>query len=220
VVDNTLAAVSGAILPSPSTIARMLLNDLAAVEQDFVLVLDDYQVIHNQAIHDLITDILLHPPRTLRLFIAARQDPPLPLAALRARGDVTELRKADLWFTPEETRRFLVESMQLVLDERAIAVLTDNIRGWPVGLRLAALYLRQQPAVMLAADTLGDNRYIMDYMAAEVLSHLPMAIQEFLIKTSFLDQLCGPLCEAVTGISERWPAASLFWNGWSARICS
>ncbi len=127
-----------------ATIARALLNDLAVAEQDFILVLDDYQVIHNQAIHDLITDILLHPPRTLRLFIAARQDPPLPLAALRARGDVTELRKADLWFTPEEARRFLVESMQLTLDERAIAVLTDNIGGWPVGLRLAALYLRQQ----------------------------------------------------------------------------
>jgi LuxR family transcriptional regulator, maltose regulon positive regulatory protein len=203
VVDNTLAVVSRATLPSPGTIARTLLNDLAAVEQDFVLVLDDYQVIHNQAIHDLITDILLHPPRTLRLFIAARQDPPLPLAALRARGDVTELRKADLWFTPEETRRFLVESMQLALDERTIAVLTDNIRGWPVGLRLAALYLRQRPALMLAADTLGNRRYIMDYMAAEVLAHLPMAIQEFLIKTSLLDQLCGPLCEAVTGISEK-----------------
>ena len=179
-----------------------LLNDLATVEQDFVLVLDDYQVIRNQAIHDLITDILLHPPHTLRLVIASRQDPPLPLAALRARGDVTELRKSDLWFTPEETRRFLVESMQLTLDERTIADLTASNQGWPVGLRLAALYLRQRPAVMRAADTLDANRYIMDYLAAEVLSHLPISIQEFLIKTSFLDQLCGPLCEAVTGIAE------------------
>ena len=203
VVDSTLAAVSGATLPSPGTIARTLLNDLAAVEQDFILVLDDYQVIRNQAIHDLITEILLHPPRTLRLVIAARQDPPLPLAALRARGDVTELRRADLWFTPEETRRFLVESMQLTLDERAIAALTANIQGWPAGLRLAALYLRQQPAVTLAADTLGDNRYIMDYLAAEVLSQLPTSIQEFLIKTSLLDQLYGPLCEAVTGMAEK-----------------
>ena len=82
VVDNTLAAVSGATLPPPSAIARMLLNDLALVEQNFVLVLDDYQVIHNQAIHDLITELLLRPPRTLRMFIAARQDPPLPLATL------------------------------------------------------------------------------------------------------------------------------------------
>ena len=203
VVDNTLAAVSRATLPSPGTIARTLLNDLAVVEQDFVLVLDDYQVIQNQAIHDLITDILLHPPRTLHLIIAARQDPPLPLAALRSHGDVTELRKADLWFTPEETRRFLVESMRLTLDEQTIAVLTDNMRGWPVGLRLAALYLRQQPAALLAADALGSNRYIMDYLAAEVLSRLPLAIQEFLTKNSFLDRLCGPLCEAVTGLTEK-----------------
>jgi LuxR family maltose regulon positive regulatory protein len=203
VVDNTLAALSAAILPSPGAIARSLLNDLAAVEQEFVLVLDDYHVIRNQAIHDLITDILLHPPRTLRLFIAARHDPPLPLAALRAHGDVTELRRADLWFTAEETGRFLAESMRLTLDERAIAVLTAKMNGWPAGLRLAGLLLRQQPAAMLTADTLGDNRYIMDYLAAEVFSHLPMAIQEFLLKTSLLDELFGPLCEAVTGVSEK-----------------
>ncbi len=203
VVDNTLAAVSGVTLPSPDTIARTLINDLAAVEQDFILVLDDYQVIRNQTIHDLMTDILLHPPRTLHLVIASRRDPPLPLARLRARGDVTELRRVDLWFTAEETRRFLVECMKLSLDERAISVLTTNISGWPVGLRLLALYLRQQPTTMLAADTLGKNPYVMDYMTAEVLSHLPISIQEYLIKTSILDQLCGPLCEAVTGMSEK-----------------
>jgi len=203
VFDNTLAAVSGATLPSPGTIARSLLNDLAAVEQDFVLVLDDYQAIRSQAIHDLMTEIVLHPPRTLHLVIAARQDPPLPLAALRGHGDVMELRKADLWFTPEESRRFLVESMRLPLDEQAIAGLTANIGGWPVGLRLVALYLRQQPAAMPAADALGNSRYIMDYLAAEVLSRLPLAIQEFLIKTSLLDKLHGPLCEAVTGMADK-----------------
>jgi LuxR family transcriptional regulator, maltose regulon positive regulatory protein len=203
VVDPTLAAMSAAILPSPGAIARSLLNDLASVEQDFILVLDDYHVIRNQAIHDLITDILLHPPRTLRLFIAARQDPPLPLAALRAHGDVTELRRAELWFTPEEAGRFLVESMRLTLDERAIAVLTADMHGWPAGLRLAALFLRQHPAALLTADTLGDSRYIMDYLTAEVFSHLPIFIQEFLLKTSLLDQLSGPLCEAVTGIPEK-----------------
>ena len=202
VVARTLAVIKGVTLPPAGTIARSLLNDLATVEQDFVLVLDDYEVIRNQAIHDLITDILLHPPHTLHLVIASRHDPPLPLAALRARGDVTELRKSDLWFTPEETRRFLVESMQLALDERAIADLTASNQGWPVGLRLAGLYLRQRPAVMGAADTLDANRYIMDYLAAEVLSQLPISIQEFLIKTSLLDQLYGPLCEAVTGMSE------------------
>ncbi len=120
VVDNTLAAVSRVTLPPPGTIARTLLNDLASVEEEFILVLDDYQVIRNQSIHDLISDILLHPPRNLRLVIASRQDPPLPLARLRARGDVMELRKADLWFTAEETRLFLMECMRLTLDEQAI----------------------------------------------------------------------------------------------------
>ena len=202
VVDNTLTAVSGATLPSPGTIARGLLNDLATVQQDFVLVLDDYQVIRNPVIHDLMTEILLHPPRSLRLVIAARQDPPWPLAALRARGDVTELRRAVLWFTREESRRFLVESMGLASDEQTIDLVTAKIRGWPVGLRLTALYMRQQSATMLAADALSNNRYFIDYMADEVLSSLPVSIQEYLIKTSFLDGLHGPLCEAVTGMAE------------------
>ncbi len=201
VVDNTLAAVSGATLPSPGTIARSLLNDLATVQQDFVLVMDDYQVIRNPSIHDLMTETLLYPPRGLRMVIAARQDPPWPLAVLRARGDVTELRRADLWFTPDESRRFLVDSMGLASDEQTIDLVTAKVRGWPVGLRLAALNLRQHPAVMNTADALGEHRYIMDYMAAEVLSRLPISIQEYLIKTSILDRLYGPLCEAVTGMA-------------------
>ncbi len=102
--DNSRAIVSGSTLPSPATIARTLLNDLAVIEQDYILVVDDYQNIRNQAIHDLITDILLHPPANMHLVVAGRQDPPLPIAVLRARGDVTELRKIDLWFTPEETK--------------------------------------------------------------------------------------------------------------------
>ena len=99
VADATLAAVSGTTLPPPAAIARCLLNDLLAVEQDFILVLDDYHVIRNQAIHDLLTDVVRHPPRPLRLVIASRHDPPLPLAGLRARGHVVEPRRADLRFT-------------------------------------------------------------------------------------------------------------------------
>ena len=155
VVENTFAAATGATLPPPATIARSLLNDLASVEQDFVLVLDDYHLIRNQAIHDLLTDILLYPPRRLRLVIASRRDPPLPLATLRARGDMMELRRADLWFTAEETRQFLIESMKLTLDEQAIGELTAKLRGWPVGLRLAALFLRQQPAATRTAEVAG-----------------------------------------------------------------
>jgi len=202
--DTTLAAASGATAPPPGIIARTLLNDLVAVEQDFILVLDDYQVIRSQAVHELLTELVRHPPRTLHLVIASRFDPPLPLAALRARGYVTELRRADLRFTPEEAGQFLTEAMALAVDERMIAVLAAKTEGWPAGLHLVALSLRQQRTPgMIAASTVGENRYVMDYLTAEVLSPLPISVQEFLIKTSILDQLCGPLCEAVTGMVDR-----------------
>jgi LuxR family transcriptional regulator, maltose regulon positive regulatory protein len=202
--DTTLAAASGATAPPPGIIARTLLNDLVAVEQDFILVLDDYHVIRSQAVHELLTELVQHPPRSLHLVIASRFDPPLPLAALRARGYVTELRRADLRFTPEEAGQFLTEAMALAVDERMIALLAAKTEGWPAGLHLAALSLRQQRAPgMIAANSLGDNRYVMDYLTAEVLSPLPISVQEFLIKTSILDQLCGPLCEAVTGMVDR-----------------
>ncbi len=204
VADDTLNAMSGMTAPPPAVLARNLLNDLVDVEQDFILVLDDYHFIHNQAIHDLLTEVVRHPPRTLHLVIASRHDPPLPLAGLRARGYVTELRGADLRFTAEEAGHFLVEAMALTVDERIISLLTAKTEGWPAGLRLAALSLRQRRMPgMIAANALGDNRYVMDYLMTEVLSQLPISVQEFLIKTSILDQLCSSLCEAVTGIVDR-----------------
>jgi LuxR family transcriptional regulator, maltose regulon positive regulatory protein len=202
--NNTLTVVNGVTLPAVEVIARQLLNDLAAIEQDFILVLDDYHVLRQQAIHALMTTILRHPPRPLHLVIASRHDPPLPLAGLRARGHVVELRAADLHFTLEEAAQFLREVMALSIDERTISVLAARTEGWPVGLRLAGLSLRQQRSLgMIAADTDGDNRYVMDYLVTEVLSQLPISVQEFLIKTSILDQLCGPLCEVVTDMVDR-----------------
>ena len=202
-IDTTFAGVSGANLPPPDLIARDLLNDLAAIEQDFILVLDDYHVIRHQAIHDLVTSLLWHPPRALHLVIASRHDPPLPLANLRAWGHVTELRGADLRFTSEETRQFLVETMALTLDDSTISALTARTEGWPAGLRLTALALRQRLPLGLTADAPGDDGYVMDFLIAEVLSQLPISIQEFLVKTSILDQLCSPLCEAVTGMTDQ-----------------
>jgi LuxR family maltose regulon positive regulatory protein len=202
--DDTLGAINGLTAPPPAVIARSLLNDLVDVEQDFILVLDDYHFIRNQAIHDLLTEVVRHPPRTLRLVIASRYDPPLPLAGLRASGNVMELRRTDLRFTLDEAEKFLVKVMALTVDERLISILTAKTEGWPAGLRLAALSLRQQHTPgMIAANALGDNRYVMDYLITEVLSQLPTSVQEFLIKTSVLDQLCSPLCEAVTGLVDR-----------------
>jgi LuxR family maltose regulon positive regulatory protein len=204
VADDTLNAINGLIAPPPAAIARSLLNDLVDIEQDFILVLDDYHFIHNQAIHDLLAEVVRHPPPTLHLVIASRHDPALPLAGLRARGYVAELREADLRFTAEEAEHFLVKSMALTVDEQVIATLAAKTEGWPAGLRLAALSLRQRRTPgMRAASALDVNRYAMDYLLTEVLSQLPSSVQEFLIKTSILDQLCSSLCEAVTGLVNR-----------------
>jgi LuxR family maltose regulon positive regulatory protein len=200
-LDNTLTALNGITLPPTEVLARTLLNDLVLLQQDFILVLDDYHVILNRAIHDLMSELVSHPPHTMHLVIASRYDPPFLLSGLRARGDVTELRGGDLRFTPQEAGQFLAETMALSLDEQTISALAAKTEGWPAGLRLAALSLRQQqPLALLAPDGLGNNLYIMDYLVAEVLSQLPISVQEFLIKCSILDQLCRPLCEAVTGM--------------------
>ena len=203
-VDNTLTVLNGMTLPPPEVLTRALLNDLAAIQQDFILVLDDYQVIHQHAIHDLMLELVSHPPRAMHLVLASRHDPPLPLARLRAQDHVVELRAAELRLTLEEAALFLREVMALPVDEQTIALLAAKTEGWPVGLRLAALSMRRQRTPgMIAADALGSNRYVMDYLLEEVLSQLPIAVQEFLIKTSFLDQLSGPLCAAVTGTADR-----------------
>jgi LuxR family transcriptional regulator, maltose regulon positive regulatory protein len=200
-LDNTLTALNGITLPPFEEITRILLNDLSLIQQDFILVLDDYHVILNRAIHDLLLELVSHLPQPLHLVIASRYDPPFLLAGLRARGYVTELRGGDLRFTPQEAGQFLAETMALTLDEQTISVLAAKTEGWPAGLRLAALSLRQQrPLALLAPDGLGHNLYIIDYLVAEVLLQLPLSVQEFLIKCSILDQLCRPLCEAVTGM--------------------
>jgi LuxR family maltose regulon positive regulatory protein len=202
-LDNTLTALNGITLPPPKVLARTLLNELALLQQDFILVLDDYHAILDRAIHDLMSELVNHLPQTMHLVIASRYDPPFLLAGLRARGYVTELRGGDLRFTLEEAGQFLAETMALSLDEQTISALAAKTEGWPAGLRLAALSLRQQqPLALLAPDGLGNNLYIMDYLVAEVLSQLPISVQEYLIKCSILDQLCRPLCEAVTGMAD------------------
>jgi LuxR family maltose regulon positive regulatory protein len=204
VVDATRTVLTGVTLSSPEALRHSLLNDLAAIEQDFILVLDDYHLLHNQDIHELMQELVDHLPRALHLVIASRLDPSLPLARLRTLGHVVELRTPELRLTAEEAALFLREVMGLSVGEETVALLTTRTEGWPVGLRLAALALRRQPALgQNAAGAFASNRYVMDYLMTEVLSQLPNAVQDFLIKTSFLDQLSSPLCEAVTGMADR-----------------
>lgn len=180
-----------------------LLNDIAALElgeRPAILVLDDYHVLETAAIHKSVDDLLDHLPPTLHLVIASREDPPLGLSLLRGRGQLMEIRAADLRFTPAETAEFLNAAMGLRLSANDVAALESRTEGWVVGLQMAALSLRGQTdpeAHGLISAFAGDDRYVADYLLDQILNRQPPHVQRFLMQTSILDRLCGPLCDAV-----------------------
>ena len=166
----------------------------------FVLVLDDYHVITSQPIHDALVFLLDHLPPHMHLVIASRADPHFPLAQLRARGQLTEVRAGDLRFTIDEATTFLNQVMGLNLSAEAVAALDARTEGWIAGLQLAALSMRDRDDLQgfIQAFT-GSHRYIVDYLAEQVLQRQPQPAQRFLLQTSILERLCGPLCDAVVG---------------------
>jgi len=200
-VDQTIVAALQS--PQPAALADclpVLVNQLDNVGQPFVLVLDDYHLITSPEIHQTLTFLLDHQPRPMRLVIATRKDPLLPLARLRARGQLLELRQADLRFTTEEAAAFLQQSMGIALSSEDVTSLAGRTEGWIAGLQMAALSLRDKADVSrLIAAFGGSHEYIVDYFAAEVLAQQPAPLRAFLLQTSILDRLCGDLCEAVTG---------------------
>ena len=183
--------------PPPSAeLVSVLINELAGRDGEVVLVLDDYHVIDSAALHASLVFLLDHLPPALRIVLASRSDPPLPLARLRARGQLAEVRAADLRFTVAEA------VLLLDLPDRAVATLTARTEGWAAGLRLAELSLRGQPdAARFIADFSGSNRYVLDYLTEEVLDRQDPDTRAFLLETSVLDRLSGDLCDAVTGAS-------------------
>src|SRR5437588_940743 len=189
--------------PRPAPLERVMtlvINELmAGAARDFALVLDDYHVITAEAIHRVLIFLLGHLPSYMHLIIATRADPPFLLAGLRARGQLTEVRAADLRFATDEASAFLREVMELDLEAWAIAALERRTEGWVVGLQLAALSLQggADVSTFLAAFT-GSHRFVLDYLSEEVLSRQPAAVQTFLLHTSILERLCGALCDAVT----------------------
>jgi LuxR family maltose regulon positive regulatory protein len=198
--DRTASLFKLASSPSVASVSKTLLNELSAIEQDFIVVLDDYHLVHNSANHELVSDLLHRPPRSFHLVLAARHDPPIPLPALRARGLVTELRASDLRFTLDETEVFFHDIQHIDITDQDLAILANKTEGWPVSLRLAAIYFRHSGSSgLIGANQDGENRYIIDYMVDEVISRLPKEIKGFLVRTSILDHLCGPLCDAVMG---------------------
>lgn len=188
----------------PEAVLTNLVNDLDSTGRELALALDDYHFISNQAVHGLVTLLLDHQPGSFHLVIATRADPPLPVARLRARSRTVELRAADLRFTEAEAVQFLNDVMGLSLDAGAVALLEERTEGWIAGLQMAALSMQGRDAERVASlvrQFAGTHRFIMDFMLEEVLGREPEEVQAFLLQTALLNRLCGPLCDAVTGIS-------------------
>ncbi len=204
---QTLAATIGAGVvsallspqpPPPASILTALLNDLTTISDQFVLVLDDYHLLDAKAVDQALTYLVEHLPPQMHLVIVTREDPQLPLARLRARGHLTEVRAVDLRFTPSEAAAFLNQVMGLTLSAEDIAALERRTEGWIAGLQFAALSLQGQPdATSFIRSFTGSHHFVLDYLVEEVLGQQPEHIQTFLLRTSILDRLCGPLCDAV-----------------------
>ena len=187
--------------PPIESVLTTLINEISAIEDDFALILDDFHVIDAQPVHSAVAFLVDHLPPQMHLIIASRSDPPLPLARLRGRGESTELRASDLRFTPDEAAAFLNEVMGLDLSAADVAALETRTEGWVAGLQLAALSMRGREDVPgFIRAFAGDDRYILDYLVEEVLQRQPEGVRSFLLQTSVLERLSGPLCDAVTGL--------------------
>ncbi|HET8840969.1 MAG TPA: AAA family ATPase, partial [Ktedonobacteraceae bacterium] len=195
---GVLSALQSPQPSPPEAILTDLLNELTTIRDPFVLVLDDYHVIEAQAVDQILASLVEHLPSHLHLVIATRSDPHLPLARLRARDHVTELRAADLRFTSSEAAAFLGQVMGFTLSAEDNAALERRTEGWIAGLQFAALAMQgHQDMTSFIASFTGNHHFVLDYLVEEVLGQQPAHIQTFLLRTSLLDRLCGPLCDSV-----------------------
>ena len=204
-IDDGLGQIVLSLLQSPQpspieNLITLLINDIAALPKQVVLVVDDYHVISNSEVNNALSFLLANLPPQLHLVIASREDPMLPLPRLRIGRQVTEIRTKDLRFTEEEATHFLNRTMGLDLTPEDVAALERRTEGWAAGLQMAALSMQD------VADTTGfitafagDDRYVVDYLISEVVERQPTQIREFLLKTGFLDRLTASLCDVVTG---------------------
>jgi len=187
---GVMAVLQSSQPPSTEAILTALLNDITTIPDPFVLVLDDYHLIDARLVDTALAFLIDHLPPQMHLVITTREDPQLPLARLRVRGQLTELRAADLRFTPTEAAAFLKEVMGLNLSAEDIASLETRTEGWIAGLQLAALSLQgQHDATSFITSFTGSSRFIIDYLAEEVLERQPEAIRAFLLQTSVLERL-------------------------------
>jgi LuxR family maltose regulon positive regulatory protein len=198
--EGLLAALQS---PQPlqiETILTTLINEISTIQGQFLLVLDDYHLIDSQPVDQSLAFLIEHQPPQMHLVIATREDPQLPLSRLRARGQCTELRAADLRFTSAEASEFLNQTMGLDLSVEDVTALEARTEGWIAGLQLAALSMQgHQDATSFIQAFTGSHHFVLDYLVEEVLGQQSESIQTFLLRTSILDRMCGTLCDAVLG---------------------
>jgi LuxR family maltose regulon positive regulatory protein len=193
-----LAVLQSPPPPPTETVLLALLNEISTIPDPLVLVLDDYHVIDAPAVDNTLAFLLEHLPAQMHLVIATRADPQLPLARLRVRDQLTELRVTDLRFLPAEAAAFLNQAMGLDLAAEDIAALETRTEGWIAGLQLAAISLQgHHDAGSFIQSFSGNHHFVLDYLVEEVLHQQPASVQTFMLRTSILDRMCGPLCDAV-----------------------
>jgi len=196
--EGVLGMLQSPQSPPTESILTALLNEIATIPDEFVLVLDDYHAVDARPVDDALAFLLDHLPPQVHLVIATREDPNLPVARLRVRGQLSELRAADLRFTPTEVGEFLKEVMSLSLSAEDIAALETRTEGWIAGLQLAAISMQgRKDATSFIESFTGSHHFVLDYLVEEVLGRQSESVQTFLLRTSILDRLCGPLCDAV-----------------------
>lgn len=201
--DEMLAWLRSPQPPPPKSIVTALLSRLEAFPHPIAVVLDDYHVVTDQAVHESVSYLLAHLPARMHIVVISREDPPFPLSRLRGRGQLSEIRADDLRFTLEEAGQLLEQMLGVELSAEQVRNLDAHTEGWIAGLQLAGLAMkgRENVAGFIRAFA-GSHRFILDYLTEEVLSRQPEPIQSFLLQTSVLNRLCGELCDAVTGRSD------------------
>ncbi len=197
-LGDTAAMINSPALPPVPVLAATLVNELDRIGQDFTLVFDDIHSIGDKAVLDLLSQILRQPPRSLRIILVGRRDPILPIAALRARAMLTELRMEDLRFTVDEARKFLGDALGDEDDQALAEALVEKSEGWITGLHLAVLAMeRTDERSRMLLELKGTTRYVVDYLVGEVLEQQPDGIRRCLLSSSILRRFCAPLCDAL-----------------------
>jgi LuxR family maltose regulon positive regulatory protein len=197
-VRETLAMVNALTLPPMSILSGTLINEIDRIEKPFILALDDFHLIEDESVLDLVAQVLYHPPKPMHLVLISRRDPLLPISSMRAKNLMREIRTQDLRFNEIETATFLTQVLGAQVDSSTAAAVEKKTEGWVTGLRLAALSMRHRGSIdPRLIEPEADAQYVMEYLFAEVFSRQPPEIILYLLGTAILDRFCGPLCEAV-----------------------